>query len=507
VAPEEINGLIGEVRAGFESDKTRCKEWRVAQLQALDRMLVENKDELCDAIFQDLHKDKFQAYVQEFALIHQEIFDAIKHLDEWMADEVVATGAMNAPATSMIQKDPLGVVLVLGAWNYNLLLTIQPMVGAIAAGNCVVVKPGSYSVNSSHVMVRLVNEYMDPDCIFAVEGNRTITNALLEQKFDKIFFTGSPFVGKVVAEAAAKNLTPVVLELGGKSPCIVDRTADLNVAAHRYVWGATMNCGQTCVRPDYLMVHEAVADEFSRLVKSVITEYFGRDPSRSEFYGRLVNDNAFHRLKKCMDEDSKYLAFGGDHNAEQRYIEPTLFDFGNDIDAFANSQLMSDELFGPLLPMFRFHDLDDEVLPFIRAGEKPLALYCFSTDSEVVERVLRLTSSGGAIINDVVVHLVNPELPFGGVGASGMGSYHGKFSFDCFTHHKAVIRRSNALDVSLRYPPYSSFEQSVMTMALSPRSNYYIHKLSHVLGDKKNIALAIMGGYIAKGLFKGKSKL
>lgn len=344
VTPVEISGIVGELRAAFDSDKTRSKGWRVSQLEALDRLLTEGRDELCAAMHDDLHKSHFEGYLQELALCQQEIYDTLKHLDEWMADEVVGSGLLLAPATSMVQKDPLGVVLVLGSWNYPMLLSIHPMIGAIAAGNCVVLKPGSYSESSGRALSRLVKQYMDPECVRCVEGNRHITGALLEEQFDMIFFTGSPFVGKVVAEAAAKHLTPVVLELGGKSPCIIDRSADLYVAAHRIAWGALMNSGQTCVRPDYFMVHEAVADRFVALLKETIQEFYSGDPKGSEWFGRLINDAAFQRVSKCVQDAEQYLVHGGECDAAERYIAPSVFDFGTDFAAFENSEIMADEV-------------------------------------------------------------------------------------------------------------------------------------------------------------------
>jgi len=499
VQPEEIPGIVQGLRDAFNKNKTRSREWRLGQLQALERMITEGREELCAAMHKDLHKSHFEGYMQEMALVRAEIFDAIQHLDEWMADEPVGSGLLNAPAVSVVQKDPLGVVLVLGAWNYNVLLSLQPTIGAIAAGNCVLMKPGSYSENSGHVLVKLVTKYLDNECIRGVEGNRHITNAILEQKLDMIFMTGSPFVGKVVAEAAAKQLCPVVLELGGKSPCIIDKTADLYVAAHRAGWGALMNCGQTCVRPDYFMVHEDVADQFIQQLRDTIHEFYGGDAKNSEWFGRLVNDAAYKRLMRCVEDARDRIVIGGDHDESQRFIEPTVFDFGTDFEAFMNSQLMADENFGPLIPIFRYRDLDNQVLAFIRAQDKPLALYCFTTDDDVAERTLRLTSSGGAIINDVVVHLSNPELPFGGVGASGMGSYHGKRTFDAFTHEKAVLRRFNILDAPQRYPPYTNLDQMVMNVALHPKVSFYYGRVGHMLSDKKNIALALMSAYIARG--------
>mmetsp|Transcript_9371 Transcript_9371/g.15286 ORF Transcript_9371/g.15286 Transcript_9371/m.15286 type:complete len:521 (+) Transcript_9371:1762-3324(+) len=505
-SPEEIQEMVAHLRYNFETDKTRSKAWRLAQLNGLNKMLTEGRDELCQGLFDDLHRSKFEGYMQEIALCQQEIYDAIQHLDEWMADEYVGTGLFNAPAQSMVQKDPLGVVLVLGAWNYNILLTLQPLIGAVAAGNCVIVKPGSYAENTGNVMCQLIQKYLDQDCIRAVMGNRHVTNALLDEYFDKIFFTGSPFVGQVVAEKAAKHLTPVILELGGKSPVIIDKTANLEIAAKRSAWAACMNSAQTCVRPDYFLVHEDVADKFIKEFKETLLGFYGKDVKSSEWFGRIINDSAFQRLIKCRDDAERYIVHGGESDASEKFIEPTLFDFGTDLDAFENSELMKDEIFGPLIPIYRYKDLETEVLPFIRERPKPLALYCFTTDEEISERVLRLTSSGGAIINDAVIHLANPELPFGGVGASGMGSYHGKRTFDAFTHQKAVIKRLNILDQSTRYPPYTPQKQFVMNLAFTPQISYYYNRLAHVLTDKKNVALALMSAYIFRNATK-QSKL
>ena len=398
----------------------------------------------------------------------------------------------------MIHKDPYGVVLVFGAWNYNLLLSLQPIVGAIAAGNCVVVKPGSFAINSSNIIVRLVNKYMDNRCIFALEGDRHTTAALLKERFDKIFFTGSQHVGRIVAAEAAKFITPVVLELGGKSPCIVDETVDIKIAARRCAWGAFLNGGQTCVRPDYLMVHESIAEAFIEEFKQTVKIFFGEDPKQSDYFGRLINSNAFERLKDCIEADSKYMIHGGTSDAKERYIEPTLFDFGRDLEAFASSQIMSEEIFGPLTPIFRYNNLQEQVIPFIRAREKPLSLYIFSNDSATSDYVINVTSSGGAVVNDTIVHLANPNLPFGGVGSSGMGSYHGKHSFDCFSYQKAVVKRRLVMDNGLRYPPYSSSDMKVVNMAMNPALNHYIDTLTDVVCDRKNLLISFMAFLMLK---------
>lgn len=513
VSPEEIPGIVARLRAAFNTDKTRSKAWRISQLNALNRLLTEGRDELARGLFDDMRCSPFEAFIQQIGVLQQEIYEALQHLDEWMADEYVSTNMFNLPALSCIQKDPLGVVLAIGAWNYNVLLTLSPVIGAIAAGNCVVIKPGSYAQHSAHAMVNLIPKYMDNECIVCIEGNRHITQAILAQKFDAMFFTGSPSVGKVVAEAAAKQLCPVVLELGGKSPCIITESvgsaftlhggsggACLSVAARRTIWGALLNSGQTCVRPDTYFVHESVADQYINECVAAIKEFYGGDCKNSPYYGRLVNDAAFERLTKCLNDGKKYIVYGGASDASERYMEPTLFDFGSDWEAFAKSELMQDEIFGPLLPIIRYKDLDTEVIPFIRARPKPLALYIFSTDSEQTERVLRLTSSGGAVVNDVVVNLINPALPFGGVGESGLGTYHGKRTFDNFTHLKAVMKRTMLIDPPQRYPPFTQDKVMFLNLAFYPPISYYYSKFAHTFGDIKNLALLALGAYSIRGM-------
>jgi len=337
------------------------------------------------------------------------------------------------------------------------------------------IKPGSYAPASSHAISRLVQKYLDGECIKVAEGGRKVTGQLLEERYDKICFTGSGFVGKIVLEAAAKHLTPCILELGGKSPCIVDQSAHLGHAAKRLVWASFINGGQTCVRPDFLMVHEKVADEFFSLVKAAIRDFYGSDPQQTEWFGRCINASAFHRLEalvKGAASDGK-VCFGGRVDASDKYIEPTLLDYGSDLDAFKQCGAMADEIFGPVMPAVRFSSVE-QVVTFtkeLRTG-KPLALYCYARDARFVDKIKRRTTSGGLCINDSIMHLVNHELPFGGVGASGMGSYHGKRSFLAFTHEKAVLEKSPSFDetfvlrplLAARFPPYTPFKQALVRL-------------------------------------------
>lgn len=473
VKPEDIPAAVQSLRKAFDSDKTLSREWRLGQLQAFATMLREGEAELQAAMLADLHKSPFESIATEIAQVASECVEAMKHLDEWMSPHYTKTAGVNWPAGSYTIQDPLGVVLVMGAWNYPVQLTLSPVVGALAGGNCVMVRPGSYSVNTSHAMCRLLHKYLDNECIMVCEGDRQLTTAILHEKWDKIFFTGSEFVGKLVAEAAAKHLTPCVLELGGKSPTIIDRSAHLTHAAERICWSTFLNSGQTCVRPDFCMVHEEVADKFFEILKSTVTNFYSADPKSTEFFGRLINNKAFERLADLVEKGKGNIKFGGAVDAADRYIEPTVFDFGTDMKAFAEHPLMQDELFGPLLPVVRYSNLED-VITFVRRlpTGKPLALYCYSRDNSVIKAISERTTSGGLNINDCVMHLANHELPFGGVGESGMGSYHGEYSFKAMTHQKAVLRKYPGIDESFllkgllaaRFPPYTSFKKGAIAL-------------------------------------------
>jgi len=345
---------------------------------------------------------------------------------------------------------------------------LQPLVGAIAAGNCAMVKPGSYAKASGRAMVELIGKYLDPDAIKACQGDRTVTNALMEHRWDMIFFTGSGGVGKVIAEKAGRHLTPIVLELGGKSPCVVDRTADLDAATNRIAWGALLNSGQTCVRPDYFLVHADVKRQFLELLQAKIGKMYDGKPDKSEWFGRIINDNSWKRLTRLMEDAARFKVFGGETDASSRYIHPTIFDFGEDFASFERSKLMEDEIFGPLFPVCGFRDLQ-EPIGFVRRRDKPLAAYIFG-DSTVARQFTTETAAGAVVVSDVIVHLSNSNLPFGGVGASGMGRYHGRYSFNAFSHRKPVLSRPKRLgEVSLRYPPFTATKQKLLLMLMNPQ--------------------------------------
>eukprot|EP00299_Pterocystis_sp_00344_P017564 c87_g1_i1.p1 GENE.c87_g1_i1~~c87_g1_i1.p1 ORF type:complete len:520 (-),score=128.81 c87_g1_i1:28-1587(-) len=461
-----------ELRQSFSAGKTRSRAWRISQLKALQKLVVEGRDQLCRALNADLHKSTAEGYFTEVNLVEQEIQHALDRLDSWMAPTQVSTNVLNLPGSSCIYKDPLGVVLIIGAWNYPVQLSLSPLVGAIAAGNCVVVKVPSdkYSAHSSRVMSQLITKYMDQSCIRALEGDRVMTQAVLAEKWDKIFFTGGAYVGKMVAESAARHLTPVVLELGGKSPCIVDKSADLSVAALRFSWGAFMNAGQTCIRPDYLLVHEDVADRFVKEMATAVEKMYTKNQQSTEWFGRLINKRAHQRVVQILEKDKPFVKFGGQADENDLYVAPTLLDFGSDVDKFVKSASMEEEIFAPIVPMLRYRSLDF-VVDFVNSRDKPLACYVFSSTAETQNRMLTETSSGCCVINDTMMQMSNCNLPFGGVGKSGMGSYHGDYSFSCFTHNKSVLKKPFILDAPIRYPPYSSFTVRVLEFLQRPRSH------------------------------------
>eukprot|EP01062_Namystynia_karyoxenos_P018016 TRINITY_DN1666_c0_g1_i1.p1 TRINITY_DN1666_c0_g1~~TRINITY_DN1666_c0_g1_i1.p1 ORF type:complete len:535 (+),score=227.67 TRINITY_DN1666_c0_g1_i1:85-1689(+) len=465
---DQVPEAVQSLRAAFDSDKTRSLSWRKQQLRQLIKLLREGRSELSAAMRKDLGKSEYESYVTEIGMVESEARGALAHLDQWAKPTPCSPSAVNWPARCETVRDPLGVVLVMGAWNYPCQLTLAPVVGAIAGGNCVLIRPGSYAVETSHALCRLCDRYLDRECIRVAEGDRHLTTKILEQKFDTIFYTGSGFVGKLVAEAAAKHLCPTILELGGKSPTIVDASANVQHAAERIVWATFCNSGQTCVRPDFCLVHEKVADQFCAAVKRTIREFYTENPQKTEWFGRIINAKAHERLSKLVEQGKANIMVGGHTDAAERYVEPTVFDFGSDLEKFRAHPLMQDEIFGPLLPMARWSNLED-VVQFVRnlPTGKPLALYVYTRDAKVEKEIIRRTTCGGMCVNDSVMHLTNHELPFGGVGESGMGSYHGVRSFNAFTHEKAVMAKSASVDMlpglrqimTVRFPPYVNWKQ------------------------------------------------
>lgn len=441
------------LRSTFDSGRTRPYEWRVQQLDALTRLLEQEEGVLLDALQADLGKSRLEGWMSE---VHEAV-NAIKflkkNLKKWMRPTRVATPMVVQPGKSFIQHEPLGVVLVIAPWNYPLQLLLIPLAGALSAGNTVMLKPSEVSAKTSQVIAQLIPKYLDTQAVVVVEGGVPETTEVLAQRFDHIFYTGNGTVGRIVMQAASKHLTPVTLELGGKSPCIIDESVDLEVAVKRVVWGKFFNCGQTCVAPDYLLVHEKVYDRVVSLLADTVKSFYGERADQSPDYGRIINAR-HHRRLVGMLQGSGQLVVGGQADESSLFLAPTVL-----ANVPADAPVLRDEIFGPILPVLRVASVD-HAIRYINAHDKPLALYLFSSDGQVQERVLQNTSSGGMVINHALIHLTVPGLPFGGVGPSGMGAYHGKHSFDTFSHHKAVLKKSTFLDPPIMYPPYTETKAS-----------------------------------------------
>lgn len=443
---QDTQELVRAQHAFFNTNKTKSISWRLAKLRALKASIRAHEDDILAALEADLSKSAYESYVTEIGLIMSELNDAIRNVRRWARPQHVSTALTNFLATSKILHEPYGVVLIMAPWNYPFLLTVDPIIGAVAAGNCFIAKPSDYSPATSAIIKTIVDEVFEPENGATVLGGREANTALLEQKYDYIFFTGSTTVGRIVMDAAAKNVTPLSLELGGKSPCIIDETANIELAAKRVTWGKYLNAGQTCVAPDYVYVHRAVKDKFVAAVKRYITQFYGEDPLKSADLVRIVNQKHFDRLRGLVENETPVC--GGAADAVSLKIEPSVYE-----GITWESPLMSEEIFGPFMPILTYESLDD-VIAQVKAHNRPLALYVFTTNKEVEERVLSEVSFGGGCVNDTVVHLASTSLPFGGVGASGMGNYHGKYSFETFSHQKSILKKSNLIDVPLRYAPY-----------------------------------------------------
>lgn len=425
----------------FDKNATKSIAFRKEQLKKLDRVLRDNEKAIYESIYMDFKKSKFDVFSTELAMIYADISDALSNLNSWSKRKRVRTNLVNFPAKSYIYPEPLGTVLVIGAWNYPFLLSIAPAVAAIAAGNTVVIKPSEVPARTSAVIADIINENFDASFFHVVEGGVDVTTELLAQKWDKIFFTGSTGVGRIVYQAAAKNLTPVTLELGGKSPAFVMKDANLDVTVNRLVWGKFLNAGQTCIAPDYLLVEKSIKDELLKKLKARIVEmdfsFF------NENYPQIINERNYQRLKSLIEDDKIYYA--GEFNEEKRYFPPVLMNEVNFSD-----KVMEEEIFGPIFPVLSFENLDDAIKE-VKALPKPLACYVFTKDEGNKRKVLNELSFGGGAINDAVMHIANPNMPFGGVGNSGMGSYHGKSGFDAFSHQKSVLDKATWIDPYIRY--------------------------------------------------------
>ena len=445
---EDIAPLVAMQRNYFRSHATLSLDFRREMLHRLKANILRFEKELCDALYLDLHKSYEEAYMTEISIVLGEIDNFLENLRRWAAPSKKSTPLKMFPSRSMILTEPLGVALIMSPWNYPVQLVLNPLVGAIAAGCTAVVKPSPYVEHVAEVLERLIYETFDKEYITVVQGHRDVNTELLRQRYDIIFFTGSPDLGRVVMRAAAENATPVILELGGKCPVIVDRSADVRLAAKRVAWGKTLNAGQTCIAPDYVLIHEDVKAEFVEEFRRALVELHGEDAQLSKHYVRMVSDKAFERVSGYLAEGR--VLVGGRVDASDRYIEPTLLD-----NVSLDSAVMTTEIFGPVLPVLTIKSID-EAIAFVNDREKPLALYVFA-DESVGRKVLHHTSSGGACINDVIMHIANEHLPFGGVGNSGMGRYHGRDSLYSFSHRRSVVVTPTWIDLPFRYMPYRLF--------------------------------------------------
>lgn len=444
--------FLQQLNATFATGKTSSLQWRRSQLLALKQLLLENEQKVYAALKQDLNKCEFEAYASEYAYVLKDIKVFLKNLKKWSKPSYVGTPVIIQPGNSKIQPEPYGTVLIMGAWNYPIQLILSPMVAAIAAGNCVVLKPSELASATSELLAELVPKYMDNDAVHVYQGGIEETTELLKQRFDYIMYTGSEMVGKVVMRAAAEHLTPVTLELGGKSPCIVDDDTNLKVTADRIVWGKFLNAGQTCIAPDYILVTENQKQPLITALKTSLKKQLSDSPKDSDDYGRIINQRHFARLMSYLDGLEEHICHGGQSDDNTRFIAPTLL-----LDPPLDAPVMTDEIFGPILPIITV-DSVNHAIEFINQREKPLALYLFSSNQKTIEQVQQRTSSGTLCINDAVVFMANANLPFGGVGNSGMGSYHGKWGFDTFSHLKPILHRSFIADAPIRYAPFTDLK-------------------------------------------------
>ncbi|XP_069471284.1 aldehyde dehydrogenase family 3 member A2-like isoform X2 [Ambystoma mexicanum] len=441
--------VVDCARAAFRTGKTRPLEFRIKQLNALKRMLTENEDAIKRALRADLNKSECTSYSYEILGVLQEVDSAIANLSKWTAPQPVQKNLLTLADDVYIHYEPLGVVLIIGAWNYPFVLLLQPLVGAMAAGNAVILKPSEVSEHTANLIEELIPKYLDKELYQVVNGGVTETTALLKERFDHILYTGSTTVGKIVMEAASKHLTPVTLELGGKCPCYIDQNCDVDTACRRITWGKYANCGQTCIAPDYILCDPSLQGRIVEKIKETLKEFYGEDIKKSPDYERIINKRHFSRLMNLLE--GQKIAHGGQHDESSRFIAPTIL-----TDVTPDAKVMQEEIFGPILPIIPVRSVD-EAIHFINEREKPLALYVFSNSNKLIKKMISETSSGGVTANDVIMHYTVTALPFGGVGHSGMGAYHGKHTFDTFSHRRSCLIKSLGMERmnQLRYPPAS----------------------------------------------------
>ena len=453
---EEIQALIEKQRLYYLSGETLDVQYRINALKTLKTAILKYEQEIEEALKKDLGKSYFESYMCEVGLSLSEISYMIKHTRSFSKEKRVRTPLAQYVSRSYTKPSPYGVTLIMSPWNYPFMLTIEPLADALAAGNTVILKPSAYSPNTTQIIKKIIDECFDEKYVALVSGGRAENTSLLEGKFDKIFFTGSVSVGKEVMRKASEHLTPVTLELGGKSPCIIDSSANIKLAAKRIVFGKFLNCGQTCVAPDYIYCEESIKDEFLKEVKQQIKKQYGEDPLKNSDYGKIINEKHFLRIVQLINSDK--VVYGGNTNTLQ--IEPTVMDHVTWGDA-----VMQEEIFGPILPVLTYRNLD-ELIMLLQSKEHPLAFYVFSSKKETIKKLTTTCQFGGGCINDTIIHLANSQMGFGGVGASGMGSYHGKKSFDTFSHTKSIVKKYQGVDLPIRYQPYTNGKKKLLRLFL-----------------------------------------
>ncbi len=442
-----VKQLVAAQNEFFATQKTKEVAHRKQYLIKLQQEMLDQEDAVCDALYADFKKPKFESLATETQLVLAELKHAIKNVKSWSEQNRVGASLLNFPSKEWIQPEPYGKVLVISPWNYPFMLTMSPLIGALAAGNTAILKPSEFSPNTSKIIARIIRKVFPPEYVAVVEGGVEVSTELLAEKWEYIFFTGSTRVGKIVYKKAAEHLTPVTLELSGKNPCIVDETAAITLAAKRIAWGKLINAGQTCIAPDYILVHKNVKKALVDGLKANINQFYGENIEASNDFARITTSKHYEELKAMLKGQN--LLFGGNYNDDDQYLEPTLVD-----EPQEDSTIMEGEVFGPILPIISYED-ESELDEYISRFPNSLAFYVFSNNKKFQKRMMRQYSFGGGTINDVVVHISNKDLPFGGVGQSGIGGYHGKYSFDLFSHHKSIVKRGTWLDVPLRYAPYN----------------------------------------------------
>ena len=454
----DIKELVMKQRSFYLTQQTKDVHYRIKTIKAIRDWIINNQNMIIDALKKDLNKDATESYMCEIGLVLSEINYQIKHIKHWSKPKRVHTPLAQFYGASYETYEPYGVTLIMSPWNYPFMLSIEPAIGAIAAGNTVIIKPSAYAPHVSSIIKTMIDETCLLEYVAVVEGGRAENTALLEQRFDYIFFTGSVNVGKLVMEKASRYLTPVTLELGGKSPCIVDDEKNLKLTAKRIAFGKFLNAGQTCVSPDYLLIKEDLKEPFIQYMKEIIYEFFGENPINHEHLVKIINIKHFHRLSELLNNQD--IVIGGNTNEEALKIAPTLVDHVK-----PDNPLMQEEIFGPILPIMTYQNIQ-EAIEYINSQEKPLACYIFSHDQSIQDLLLKSCSFGGGCINDTIIHLATSELGFGGVGYSGMGSYHGKKSFETFSHTRSIVKKATWIDLPFRYYPYTSLKDKLIRMFL-----------------------------------------